>query len=387
MQKIFNIGCKLNQYEGFCLLKKYADVKDVVIVNTCCVTREAEIKSLKKFRYALKRYPKNTIIATGCACRLYPEKYAHAHEVIDNVERNALIENILPTPEKARYFLKIQDGCSGCCTYCIVSKVREKVESKAIQDIKEEINWARSLGYKEIVLVGANIGLYGNESGASLKHLLIGLRDIPDSPRIRLSSIEPQFIDVDLVACLKDIPFCRHFHIPMQSADDEILSNMKRNYDNAFLNKIVDIIYRSFDDVAIGADIIVGFPTEGEKEYSKTYAFVESNPITHLHVFTYSPRPGTEAFTLGDPVPKAEKKRRLWQLKSLIGKKNYVFRQRLKNKLFTIITEENHSEISGFTDNYVRIIVDGEWRGNELLDVKITDVAREKTFGEVVHTD
>ncbi len=386
MQKILNIGCKLNQYEGFCLLKKYVDVEDVVIINTCCVTREAEIKSLKKFRYALKRYPKSTIIATGCACRLYPEKYAHAHEVIDNVERNALIKDILPTPKKARYFLKIQDGCSGCCTYCVVSKVRNKVESKALHHIKEEIDWACSLGYKEIVLVGANIGLYGSERGLRLKDLLIGLRDVPDLPRIRLSSIEPQFIDSDLVACLKDIPFCRHLHIPIQSADDDILSTMRRNYDNAFLNKIVDIIYKGFDDVAIGADIIVGFPTEGEKEYSKTYTFVESNPITHLHVFSYSPRPGTEAFTLGDPVPKREKKRRLWQLKSLIGKKNYEFRQALKNKTFTIITEKNNSEVSGFSDNYVRIIVDGEQHGNVILDVRITDVTSEKTFGEIVHT-
>ena len=368
------------------MLKKYADIEDVVIVNTCCVTKEAETKSLKKFRYALKTYPKNTIIATGCACRLNPEKYAYAHRVIDNVERNAFIKDILPTPEKARYFLKIQDGCSGCCTYCIVSKVREKVESKAINDIKKEIHWACSLGYKEIVLVGANIGLYGSERGIRLKDLLMTLRDIPDLPRIRLSSIEPQFIDSDLVGCLRDIPFCRHFHIPIQSADDNILSRMKRNYNNAFLNKIVNIIYRNFDDVAIGGDVIIGFPAEGEKEYSSTYRFVESNPITHLHVFPYSPRPGTEAFTLGDPVPKAEKKRRLWALKNLIGRKNYTFRRALQDKIFTIITEKNHSEISGFSDNYIRIIVAGEQHENRIVDVKITDVTEEKTFGEVVHT-
>ena len=368
------------------MLKKYSDVEDLVIVNTCCVTREAEIKSLKKFRYALKRYPKNTIIATGCACRLYPEKYAHAHRVIDNVERNVLIKDILPTPEKSRYFLKIQDGCNGRCTYCIVSKVREKVESKEIDDIKKEISRACSLGYKEIVLVGANIGLYGSERGIRLKDLLIDLRDIPDLPRIRLSSLEPQFIDSDLVACLKDIPFCRHFHLPIQSADDDILSKMKRNYNNAFLDKIVDTISKNFDDVAIGADIIVGFPAEAEKEYSNTYRFVESKPMTHLHIFSYSPRPGTEAFTLGDPVPKLEKKRRLWRLKNLIEKKNYEFRRSLENKIFTIITEKNHSEISGFSDNYVRIIVDREQRENRLLDVRITDVTREKTFAQVLHS-
>ena len=368
------------------MLEKYSDGEDVVVVNTCCVTREAEIKSLKKLRYALKRYPKNIIIATGCACRLYPEKYACAHRVIDNVERNVLIKDILPTPEKSRYFLKIQDGCNGCCTYCIVSKVREKIESKKIDDIKKEISWACSLGYKEIVLVGTNIGLYGTERGIRLKDLLVNLRDIPDLPRVRLSSIEPQFIDEDLVACLKDIPFCRHFHIPMQSADDDILSKMKRNYNNAFLDKIVDTISKNFDDVAIGADIIVGFPAEGEREYSTTYRFVESNPITHLHIFSYSPRPGTEAFSLGDPVPKTEKKRRFWQLKNLIEKKNYLFRQSLKNRLFTIITEKNHSEISGFSDNYVRIVVDREQCENRLLDVRITDVTRENTFAQVLHT-
>ncbi len=386
MQRIFNIGCKLNQYEGFCLLKKYEDTGDLVVVNTCCVTKEAETTSLKKFRYALKTYPHTTIIATGCACRLHPEKYARANQVIDNVERNTLIKGILPTPEKARYFLKIQDGCNNCCTYCIVSKVRQNVESETIDDVRKEIRWACSHRYKEIVLVGANIGLYGTDRGSSLKDLFKALRDLPDLPRIRLSSIEPQFIDADLIAYLKDLPFCRHFHIPFQSADEHILSLMRRGYGSDHLERIIDLIKDSFEDVAIGGDCIVGFPGEGEKEFSNTYQFVESHPLTHLHIFPYSARPGTEAFMRGDPVTRQEKKKRLWQLKHLIEEKNYQFRKSLQDKIFTIISEKNHSEITGLSDNYIRISVAGEEYGNKLLDVRITDVTEEKTLGEVVHT-
>ncbi len=384
MQKIINLGCKLNQYEGFCLAKKFAGTQDLIIVNTCCVTREAATKSLRKFRSSKRHYPNHRIIATGCACRLAPEKFKMADQVIDNVQRNELIKGVFPTPEKSRYFLKIQDGCNEVCSYCIVAKLRDKVESKSIKDIIEEIEWAVSWDYQEVVLVGANIGLYGSDVGQELIDLLKALSKISGLPRLRLSSLEPKFVSEDLIRCLKDLPFCRHFHLPIQSADNRILIAMKRHYDIVYLKKAASLITRNFTDVALGADIIVGFPGEMENEFENTYKFIERQPFTHLHIFPYSPRPLTSAYILGDPVDRKTKRQRLWRLKDLIKNKNYEFREKLTGKTFDIIVEKNADMISGLTDNYIRVEVNGDYDKNALIRIEITNVSDDKTQG-VIH--
>jgi len=337
-----------------------------------------------RFRSALRKYPDSTIIATGCACRIHPEKFSEAHKVIDNIQRNLIIKGILPEPNKSRYFLKIEDGCNENCSYCIVSKVRDKIESKGMYEVRHEIDWAKSLGYKEIVLVGANIGLYGLDLGLDLRDLLRSISTIPDLPRIRLSSIEPRFLDAELIKSLKDLPMCRHFHIPIQSADDYVLSQMRRCYNVLYLENMFELISKNFNDVAIGADLIVGFPGEREKEFQNTHAFVEAQPITHLHVFPYSPRPGTQAYELGDPVSSQEKKQRLWDLKRMISKKNYEFRRTLDGKQFDIIIENDKNNICGLTDNYIRIFIEENYSNNRFLRAEITRVASDKTFGRVV---
>jgi threonylcarbamoyladenosine tRNA methylthiotransferase MtaB len=383
LHKLINLGCKLNQYEGYCLLEELSGLEKLVIVNTCCVTKEAETKSLKKFRQALRKFPGATIVASGCACRLHPEKYAQATRIIDNVARNAIINKTRPRPDKARYFLKIQDGCDMKCTYCIVSKVRTHVESKKSHEVKDEIAWAYSQGYEEVVLVGANIGLYGKDIGQNLEDLLSGIAGMKNLPRIRLSSIEPLFISEQLIKVLKSLPFCHHFHIPIQSADSEILNRMNRGYDTHYLSQLIDFIHDNFADVAIGADIIVGFPGEGEDEFMNTYDFVAKHPFTHVHVFPYSPRPGTEALVLGDPVPATEKKKRLWQLKRLVDEKNHKFRKTLLNKSFDVIIEQGDTECIGLTGNYIRIEIDGPCPMDKHVDVVIRDVDANHTRAAV----
>ena len=303
-----------------------------------------------------------------------------ADQVIDNVQRNELIKGVFPRPEKSRYFLKIQDGCNETCSYCIVAKLREKVESKPIKDIIEEIEWAVSWGYQEVVLVGANIGLYGSDVGQELIDLLKALSKISDLPRLRLSSLEPKFVSEDLIRCLKDLPFCRHFHLPIQSADNRILIAMKRHYDIVYLNKAASLITRNFNDVALGADIIVGFPGEMENEFENTYKFIERQPFTHLHIFPYSPRPLTSAYILGDPVDRKTKRQRLWRLKDLIKNKNHEFRRRLLGKSFGVIVEKGGHEKQGLTDNYIRVYINGEC-DDTLVSVRISRVTIDKTFG------
>lgn len=382
MPKIINIGCKLNQYEGFCLLERYPEKQNYVIVNTCCVTKEAEIKSLRKFRSMQKRYPEHTLIATGCACRLKPEEYASADMVIDNVERNKIIEDIFPKIDRSRYFLKIQDGCNGKCSFCIVAKLRSKIESKPIVKILDEIDWAVSHAYPEIVIVGANIGLYGYDQGKRLFDLLKELQNLSYLPRIRLSSLEPGFLDKTIIRCLKDLPFCRHFHLPIQSADDIILGKMNRQYNVKYLERIMSMINSNFNDCAIGADIIVGFPGETEKRFRNTYAFIKNQPFTHLHIFPYSPRPLTSAYSMGDPIDRTTKRRRLWQLKDLINAKNYEYRNNLVGKSFGVVIERKKGVTLGLTDNYIKVMIK-QPDDNKKTYIKITEVNKEATFGVI----
>jgi len=383
LRKLVNLGCKLNQYEGYCLLEKFSEIENLVIINTCCVTKTAETKSEKKFHQALRQFPGAEIIVSGCACSIHPDRYRQASQVIDNADRNKIIMDIKPKPTKARYFLKIQDGCDLSCSYCIVPKVRARVQSKSLHDINEEISWARSLGYKEVVLVGANIGLYGQDLGLGLEDMLATIVTQSELPRIRLSSLEPFFISHKLIQTLKALPICHHFHIPIQSADDSILNKMKRDYDVAYLSQAVESLHDNFADVAIGADVIVGFPGEGETEFLNTYRFLAARPFTHVHVFPYSPRPGTQAYDLGDPIPSSVKNDRLWELKKLIKQKNYEFRCTLLNKKYGAIIEHIHDEFFGLTDNYIRAKLDQPCAPNELIDIIVTDVSPEHTHASV----
>ena len=383
MRKLVNLGCKLNQYEGYCLLEKFSGIENLIIVNTCCVTKAAESKSRKKFHQALRQFPDAEIIASGCACTIHPEPYRQADQIIANDDRNEIIAGIKPKPPKSRYFLKIQDGCNLKCSYCIVPKVRSRIQSKPPSDINEEMSWACSLGYKEVVLVGANIGLYGQDLGMGLDEMLAKLNTSKELPRIRLSSLEPLFISQELIQTLKKLPICHHFHIPIQSADDSILKKMNRGYDVAYLSQAVASLRDSFADVAIGADIIVGFPGEGETEFFNTYQFLAAQPFTHLHVFPYSPRPGTQAYELGDPVPSSVKNNRLWELKKLIRQKNYEFRVNLLNKKYGAVVEHRNGEFVGFTDNYIRAKLDKPCVPNTLIDIIVTDVSPEQTHASV----
>jgi threonylcarbamoyladenosine tRNA methylthiotransferase MtaB len=378
---LYNIGCKLNQYEGHCLSEKFAN--DTVIVNTCCVTHEAEIKSIKKLHQAKKNFSDKKIIVTGCLSKLKPELF-NDFDIISLDERNNIIKEIFPAPQKSRYFLKIEDGCNQSCTFCVVSQLRKNIVSKPIERVKQEIDWAKSLGFNEIVLVGANIGLYGLDIDSSLVLLLTQISKVPNLPRIRLSSLEPNFIDIELISALKGLPLCRHFHIPIQSGDDRILSLMGRRYDSNYLNNIFELITKNFSDVAIGADVIVGFPEEKETEFKNTNTLIQNSPLTHLHIFTYSPRPITLAYKLGDQVAVDEKKKRLRILKEIIVEKNYKFRMSLIDKTLGVIIEQKDSEIEGLTDNYIRVDIQQPCKERELRNLRITKVTRTETFGSIV---
>jgi threonylcarbamoyladenosine tRNA methylthiotransferase MtaB len=229
--------------------------------------------------------------------------------------------------------------------------------------------------------VGANIGLYGRDTGSTLEALLLHLGRMPDRPRIRLSSIEPLFVTPELLSAVKAIDGCRHFHIPIQSADSAVLAQMNRGYDAGYLKRMIDLISATFEDVAIGADLIVGFPAESEAEFVETFNFVKDNPLTHLHVFPYSPRPQTEAYDLGDPVPKTDKKDRLWRLKKLINEKNHDFRRNMIGKKFRVVIEHKDGACMGLTDNYIKADIDEPCAANSLVEIVVDRVTEDTTHG------
>jgi threonylcarbamoyladenosine tRNA methylthiotransferase MtaB len=372
---LYNLGCKLNQYEGHALCTALTDDADAVIVNTCCVTNEAEIKSRRRLRHARRKYPGRRLIATGCACFLHPEDFTAADRIILLTERNRLIERSYPKPNRSRYFLKIQDGCSEPCTYCIVPRVRPVLESKSYSDIIKEITWAGDNGFREVVLVGANIGLYDRENHRSLTDLIRTLIPLAGPIRFRLSSIEPRFITPELIAALKDLKVCRHFHVPIQSADDAVLKAMGRPGGRFDLEQVVDRLSAAFADCAIGADLIVGFPAEDDAAFERTFEFIQAKPFTHLHVFPYSPRPGTAVQALGDPVPAASKKDRRLRLQTMVRAKNLAFRQAQIGKILDAVMEHDpQGKIYALSDNYLRVRVAGSHPGGARIRIRIDQV-------------
>ena len=247
MTHLVNLGCKLNQYEGHCLLEYFKNknpVKDrdlkiegfsnganVVIINTCVVTKEAERKSRKRIRQAINQRPKPLVIVSGCLAEQSTLAIDGVDLVLRGEERRFIVEGTFPNPKQTRYFLKIQDGCDSRCSYCIVPIVRGQHCSLPEEKIIQEAKHARDSGYPEIVLTGVNLGAYGKDIGTSLAELLSAMGEIGSLPRLRLSSLEPQFLSLDLIELFTRLPLCRHLHLPLQSADQKVLQIMNRIYD------------------------------------------------------------------------------------------------------------------------------------------------------------
>lgn len=359
---------------------------DAIIVNTCCVTRTAERKSRQRFRWASRKFPGRPVIVTGCACQLDPVAYAGAAEIIGIDQRNREIKGVFPAARRSRYFLKIQDGCNEPCTYCIVPRVRTSVISKPWSEIRAEIDWATRQGFPEIVLVGANIGLYGHEQAGNLNGLLQLLAGTSSLPRLRLTSLEPRFVNRELIRGLARIPVCDHFHLALQSADDRILNAMGRTYRRVDLETILAALRDNFPDALLGADIIVGFPGEDEEAFSVTRDFIAHQPnLVHLHVFPYSLRPGTRAEVLGDPVPRGVKRQRLSCLNALIKTKHDQFQRRFIGQTLSVVVIRPEAGLTcTLTSNYLTVYVPDPPAGARHFRVRVERIESGRLIGRTV---
>lgn len=405
------LGCKLNFAETSAIGRSLracgirtaeaGETPDIVVVNTCSVTETADHKARQLIRKLGKRWPGASIVVTGCYAQLKPQEVAElpgvvlvlgsneklqAAEFIDRwlddrsrrVEITRLREikdftGACERGDRTRWFLKVQDGCDYYCTYCTIPYARGGSRSGKIPDLVKMAEAAASEGAREIVITGVNIGDFGRDNGSDFISLIRELDRVEGIERFRISSIEPNLLSdeiIDFTAASR--AFMPHFHIPLQSGSDRVLRMMNRRYDTSLFRERIDHIRRVIPDAYIGVDVIAGARGETSEEWRKAREFVESLPVTRLHVFPYSERPGTAALHLPDPVKNSVRQERVAELISISDSKLRDFIGCHKGSTRPVLWEHsNHNgKIFGFTDNYIR--VSAPWDAS--LPNTITDV-------------
>lgn len=432
--RMVTLGCKVNQCESESIDAEFQQLKllqqpgtsstEVYVINTCTVTQKASMQSRQAIRKAIREHPKAVIIATGCYAQSEPHELAkikgldyiignadkyriaqivsHAtplkklqspillHTEVRNVKN--LPKTIAPFIEtRTRPFIKVQDGCDNFCSYCIVPYTRGPSRSVPPDDVIHMISSLPAEKRQEIVLTGIHLGKYGLDLSpeCSLLTLIKQIADAKIVRRIRLSSIEPVELSDDLLNYIAEsATMCHHFHVPLQSGDIRILKKMNRPYDPVFFEKLINKIHHILPDAAIGVDVMVGFPGETENAFQNTYDLLESLPITYLHVFPYSDRPGTQASGFKDHVhPEIIKKRRN-QLLALGSRKKSDFYAKMMGKKLDVLVEQRREafagKLTGFSSNYVRVVIDGDDHlKNKIVPCRIIDVcSRKSVYGE-----
>lgn len=367
-----------------------SDSPEIIFVNTCCVTGRAEAKSRRFVGRLAKTHPESKIIAAGCLAELKPEELTCLGENIrtlgtiarDSLDSAELLLNMtsstqpqlgahechsfsrLPNPvnqDRSRAFLKIQDGCSQRCSYCIVPTTRGPSRSKDFTQALNDIHDLENSGFPEIVLTGIHLGAYGRDLDpvSSLEEFVSKTLGILDKSRLRLSSIEPQEIShglIDLVA--RDSRLCNHFHIPIQSMDDRILKFMGRPYSSLMVQELVSRIFTKIPQACIGADIMVGFPGEDEESFWLTYESIRKSGLSYLHVFPFSKRPGVPASNMKGTPDRKVVASRVIELRKLSGKLRESFYGKFLGQEFQACLESDHQGVPGLvyarTDNYIQ---------------------------------
>ncbi|MBN1310165.1 MAG: tRNA (N(6)-L-threonylcarbamoyladenosine(37)-C(2))-methylthiotransferase MtaB [Anaerolineae bacterium] len=407
------VGCRLNEAEIEQMARRFAgrgDVitnnvaeADVIVLNTCAVTKEAARKSRQMIAQAGRANPQAAIVATGCYAELAPERLSHlpgVTQVIGNRQKDNLIdlvsEDSAPFYEReplareilkpgslgrTRAFVKVQDGCDNRCTFCITTVLRGKGRSRSPDAIIEEINLLAGAGYQEIVLTGVHLGSYGHDLGQlhGLRELVEALLSQTNVSRLRLSSLEPWDLDAGFFDLWADPRLCPHIHLPLQSGCDATLRRMARRTTQEAFAALVTAARARISDLAITADIIVGFPGETQAEFAESLAFVEAMGFARLHVFTYSSRPGTAAARMPNHVPKAIKKERSAHMLALSKRLWMVYQQEQIGRVYDVLWESAYRATpdgyiwSGLTGNYLRVFTTtSEMLNNTITPARLT---------------
>ena len=362
------LGRKLNFAETSDLLRRLASEgntvvpwgqqADLYIINTCTVTAVAEKKCRAAIRQAHRQNPDAQIVVMGCFAQVAKEeieKMPGVTQVLGNDSKRLLSYS---GDDRTRTFFKIQDGCDYFCTYCAIPYARGRSRSASIEETLCAARRIAQSGTMEVVLTGVNTGTFGLHQDESFLDLLRGLDAIDGILRYRISSIEPNLLTDDIIDFVAHSrAFLPHFHIPLQAGSDHVLQLMHRRYDTALYRAKLERIKAVMPDACIAADVMAGFNGESEEEFSKALAFIDSLPISYLHVFTYSDRPGTAALRLGEKVPVAVRHEHTARLLELSERKHRAFIDSQLGKTRLVLWESSNHDglMQGWTDNYIRL--------------------------------
>ncbi|MDU9049357.1 MAG: tRNA (N(6)-L-threonylcarbamoyladenosine(37)-C(2))-methylthiotransferase MtaB [Candidatus Electrothrix sp. Rat3] len=446
---VTTLGCKVNQFESASFISEFRDQgcelvsapeqADILVVNTCAVTARAGQQSRQLIRRLRRSNPDTRLLVTGCYAQLtgdeLPELVADGSLiVIGNVDKHLLVpvaleedpvppikdvgaaQEICPLPVRrfsgrTRAYLRVQDGCNNFCSYCIVPYTRGRCRSLALADVLAQVEVFVEEGYRELVVTGINVGKYGLDlaEGEDIYSLLETLCRCFPALRIRLSSVEPTEVNDRLLDIMTGFAnFMPHLHIPLQSGDNGVLARMRRKYTTETFAEVVERVHTALPHAAIGCDILAGFPGEDEQAAENSFSFLAQLPITYLHIFPYSLRPGTAAAKFADQVPGPVKDARVARLRELDAEKKAAFYQRhcgTEQRVLLEGVDEGAGLLKGFSENYIPVRIPvhipvrckgaassgGSWvessPGNSpgtVVPVRLVEVRGEAVLGEII---
>ncbi len=407
---LHTLGCRLNEAELESWRRDFRalghqiadspEEADVLVLNTCAVTAEAVRKSRKLMNRSHRHNPRAKLVVSGCYASLDPRETARSAGVdlvVPNEQKERLVEiasrelDLHAMPELAtlpgeqsllargrqRAFVKVQDGCRYQCTFCVVTLARGAERSRPAAEVVDEINRLHAEGVQEAVLAGVHIGGYGSDLGSDLHDLVATVLRETSIPRLRLGAVEPWDIPERFWSLFEDPRFMPHLHLPVQSGADSVLKRMARRCKRAEFMRLAGLARSAVRDFNLTTDIIVGFPGETEVEFRQTLDLVDEAGFGHVHVFAYSPRPGTRAAALPDPVPREviRERSRLLHERAALAKRRALEAQ--VGRRFRVLVEGREGDAAspwqGYTPNYLRVLIDPRETG--ALENRIVEVA------------
>jgi threonylcarbamoyladenosine tRNA methylthiotransferase MtaB len=427
----YTLGCKLNYAETASMERQFHDrsfdvvpfsePSDICVINTCSVTERADREARQIVRRALRTSPGAFVVVVGCYAQLDPEEIASIDGVdlvLGASEKFRIFQysegfkkfsspKIFVSPidhvndfgpaysggvdDRTRAFLKIQDGCDFNCSFCTIPLARGASRSQSIQACLEQAHQVVGMGYKEIILTGVNVGDYGNKDHASLIELLRQLETVEGLERIRISSIEPNLLNDELLDFwLQSSKICHHFHIPLQHGTNQLLKLMRRRYTADDYRALIERIRTQDKSAGIGVDVIVGFPGETEELFQENFDFIQDIPVSYLHVFTYSERANTPSLNLSGRVEPRIRFSHSEQLRALGLKKKSEFYGSQRGSVRPVLIEGRieNNKLSGYTDNYIRVEVPYHpLLENSIVDCVIGDYTGDACEGEIRKID
>lgn len=415
----YTLGCKLNFSETSTISRQlrsqgfetvgFTSGADVYVINTCSVTENADKKCGKVVKEAKKHNNDARVIVIGCYAQLKPKEISeipgvnmvlgaaekfnlaeHLEKLDWTTEPIVLNQNIKETREfvpgysmgdRTRTFMKIQDGCDYFCTFCTIPLARGQSRSGTIGETVKQAKEIAQTGTREIVLTGVNIGDFGVQNNETFYELIQELDEIDGIDRFRISSIEPNLLSEEIIEFVRDSKrFAPHFHIPLQSGNDELLTKMRRKYPVSLYTSRIEKINKHIDNCCIGVDVIVGFPGETDAHFQETYNYLKDLEISYLHVFPYSERANTGARKMDGVVPQHVRMERSKMLRNLSLKKRRKFYESQLGRTVNVLFEEKEQNgmISGFSENYVKVEVPYDpLLVNELKEMRLEDFNKE----------